>query len=903
MRNSLLHVRATFSRNWLMSASLLVLLGSQACAQDAAPIPKDSWVEFASPDKRFKVLMPGKPELQKKPMKGVAPGTKLYLVELKSSAFVVSTLDIPAKALAGLPLDHWFRGAGQGFADRIPGGKIDSSKKIEIDGSPGREIVVKAANKGLFVVRMYLVDCRLYLLGAGGSDVMADNADLAKFLSSFKLKHAVNAAATSFDGLLGYWSFDEADGKVAKDGAGGGHDAVIHGAKRVEGKRGKALEFDGKAHLSFGPARRFDFANPQKLSIAGWFQTTNTREGTLLHMSNPRLVNPSGKPYEFVIGFRNSNFLVHSPDRRGVAREPTTTSKLKFDDGRWHHFAVLMNVDRFLPGIYIDGEPVLHTPTGTDLEPFATPVRTIGAGFQGRLDELAIFNRHLKPAEIQALAGKDYGFEDKPQPPLKLAAELEWADPVELHFEANQNLYQFGFDPSGKYLVGGEPAWDTWTGKLTFSYRGVCHEDLVRGGKLLMQMGGYPIGAVLAFDLDTHESKHVVETGATSFCLSHDEKYVFAMDRKTMRKVDLDTCRVLESWPLPRSVDEGTRHGRDVYCARAEGVAICDSKGIMMLSAKNASLLWDRPLKDVIGVALPPDGHHLACLVADGKDTYKVHLIDVKSGKTLHTLAGAEQLASRLAYVPNGKYLAVASVAGKRGQIDFWNVAQQQLMRTVKHTRDPEHSLLPAGACLRLSFSPDGQKLAAYTSGGQPFGMISLIDIGSALRLSADQVKALDARKNPLPDRKFDKDFFKPRPRKPFNDDAATKLQFKDGKVSGFHRFTDVDPIDRDSKSQPVKLFLLPLEAGQTYRFEITPNLGETWEYNQYRMRVEDEKGKTVASNMSERDHSSRAPIPGRLTLTAPQAGTYRLVVCQQTSVRNGFTLSVSPAKDAKPPR
>src|SRR5262249_22635414 len=157
------------------------------------------------------------------------------------------------------------------------------------------------------------------------------------------------------------------------------------------------------------------------------------------------------------------------------------------------------------------------------------------------------------------------------------------------------------------------------------------------------RMGSYAGPGVLSYDLDSHETKHVVETGPTSFCLSQDEKYVFALDRSTIRKVDLDSCLVLESWRLPRAVDDGSRLGRDVYCARAEGVAVCDTRGVMLLSARNGALLWDLPLKSVVGVALAPDGFQLACLVPDEKDAYKVHLVDVKAGKTVHTLGGAGQ--------------------------------------------------------------------------------------------------------------------------------------------------------------------------------------------------------------------------------------------------------------------
>src|SRR5262249_16395152 len=216
-----------YHRRPFMSAVLTAVHVGHGYGQDPGQIPKDSWAEFTSPDKRYKLLMPGKPELQK-PGKGISTDTKMYLVELKSSAFVVAATEIPPRLMKGMTVENRLKAAGKGFADRTPGAKVASEKKIELDTHAGREFVIDAGDKTEYVVRAYLVENRLYLLAAGGKEFSAEHADVVKFLSSFKLKYAVNAAATSFDGLLGYWSFDEDDAKAAKDSAGGNHPAALH---------------------------------------------------------------------------------------------------------------------------------------------------------------------------------------------------------------------------------------------------------------------------------------------------------------------------------------------------------------------------------------------------------------------------------------------------------------------------------------------------------------------------------------------------------------------------------------------------------------------------------------------------------------------------------------------------
>ena len=52
-------------------------------------------------------------------------------------------------------------------------------------------------------------------------------------------------AAIDRNNIMGMWLFDENSGDVAIDSSGNKNDGKIHGAKRVNGKFGKALEFDG----------------------------------------------------------------------------------------------------------------------------------------------------------------------------------------------------------------------------------------------------------------------------------------------------------------------------------------------------------------------------------------------------------------------------------------------------------------------------------------------------------------------------------------------------------------------------------------------------------------------------------------------------------------------------------
>ena len=79
-------------------------------------------------------------------------------------------------------------------------------------------------------------------------------------------------ALTADAELVGYWSFDKADG--TDDLSGNGNDGIIHGnPKVIDGKLGEALEFNGSTdyvEIPDAPA----LSELEALSIAAWIKPT-----------------------------------------------------------------------------------------------------------------------------------------------------------------------------------------------------------------------------------------------------------------------------------------------------------------------------------------------------------------------------------------------------------------------------------------------------------------------------------------------------------------------------------------------------------------------------------------------------------------------------------------------------
>ena len=223
------------------------------------------------------------------------------------------------------------------------------------------------------------------------------------------------------DGLVSYWTFDEADiqDKTAKD-VFGKYDGTIVGAPTViKGKVREALEFDGK----------IDYVDVTNLGNFGsqlatstfevWMRTDLSKEWRTLFKVldegcnmgwaiEPNRSALAGFPYKKDF----THFYVRDakdPECIDIAAEV----EFPLSDGNWHHIAfVVDNAEKNMLRIYIDGEAqevILGRKNGPkQFANFVQPV-FIGAGnnrgapsrhFQGALDEVRIYKRPLTEKEV-----------------------------------------------------------------------------------------------------------------------------------------------------------------------------------------------------------------------------------------------------------------------------------------------------------------------------------------------------------------------------------------------------------------------------------------------------------------------------------------------------------------------
>jgi len=202
-------------------------------------------------------------------------------------------------------------------------------------------------------------------------------------------------------GIVGFWHFDEPQWTGAtsevKDETGVNHGTAYGGATTTsDAKYGRAGYFDGSndyVEVSNNPT--IDITDP--ISIEAWI---NVLSGTGGHIVSKK--SDDGTQYVF---YTISGFLKLYGTSGNLAYNASV------DDDQWHH--VVGIIDGANSKMYFDGNSVQSGTVTSSNNPTAdlyigTCYTFDGACFyDGKIDELRIYNRALTPTEIQILS-KNY---------------------------------------------------------------------------------------------------------------------------------------------------------------------------------------------------------------------------------------------------------------------------------------------------------------------------------------------------------------------------------------------------------------------------------------------------------------------------------------------------------------
>lgn len=193
------------------------------------------------------------------------------------------------------------------------------------------------------------------------------------------------------DGLIGFWTLDDdtIDGKTVRDVWGENHGEITDGnPKSVEGKIGKALEFDGLADYIQLP----DMGNSETVTIEIWLKAFSFPTYAGLVSA------PSSDPG--MVHFKLRSSAAVSVDKRDNAN---SLDSPPINQEEWVHALFTCDTTKDEINLYVNGELI-----GTDISG-ATPVDMTGLMigrekgdryFNGVLDEVRIYDRILNEDEI-----------------------------------------------------------------------------------------------------------------------------------------------------------------------------------------------------------------------------------------------------------------------------------------------------------------------------------------------------------------------------------------------------------------------------------------------------------------------------------------------------------------------
>ncbi len=225
-------------------------------------------------------------------------------------------------------------------------------------------------------------------------------------------------------GAVAVWHMDEGRGGILKDSSGGDSDGIIHGARWVKGRFGRALAFDGVddyIDLDLQVAN-LDFDAPA--SIVMWFMPGNDSTGPGNCLYN--LFNSAEGDWDrgFLICTGNLTSAVADEQVNIIWSAPNFThlyysapiALWTADSPAWHQLVVTLDGSR--TRAYLDGRELVlklrNTPSqfGKYGDGIRADTARIGMAFhpdgpgtyyKGLLDEVTICNRALSAWEVQAL--------------------------------------------------------------------------------------------------------------------------------------------------------------------------------------------------------------------------------------------------------------------------------------------------------------------------------------------------------------------------------------------------------------------------------------------------------------------------------------------------------------------
>ncbi len=205
--------------------------------------------------------------------------------------------------------------------------------------------------------------------------------------------------------LKGHWTFDEGSGCAAASAVGGNPGQVPPDLRWVDGRKGKALLFNGKDYVTV--KHYADLSSPQ-YTFAAWVKFKDTGDHHyIVWKAGPEFPEEkNARRHDLWTDLDGTvNGIVH--DENGV--EERISGGPSVTDDRWHHVALTYDGKRLK--LFVDGkaagEASPAAPLAKNEHDLWIGGRPEGVVATGVIDDVRFYSRALSGAEVAALASAD----------------------------------------------------------------------------------------------------------------------------------------------------------------------------------------------------------------------------------------------------------------------------------------------------------------------------------------------------------------------------------------------------------------------------------------------------------------------------------------------------------------
>jgi len=196
------------------------------------------------------------------------------------------------------------------------------------------------------------------------------------------------------DGLVGFWTFDESDveGETVKDIVAGNNGTMIGDPKIVEGKVGKALEFDGEDdYVKALHSQDLDFQTDEA-TVEAWIYPN------AIEADKHTIYRKADVKDKFIFRLNGSNVEFYLETDAG----PNNILAGDIEASKWQHVLARYdgsNMEVFVNGISVGS--VAHSGNiVSDTADVYIGSRPSDRRYNGIIDELRVYNRALSAKEI-----------------------------------------------------------------------------------------------------------------------------------------------------------------------------------------------------------------------------------------------------------------------------------------------------------------------------------------------------------------------------------------------------------------------------------------------------------------------------------------------------------------------